>query len=66
MKDASSWQPDADQTLAGASQWYMESSLFLSDVPFNMFLLTVSHPCVGGYFGWLGLLIVRDDLKPNC
>ena len=66
MKDASSWQPDADQTLAGASQRYMESSLFLSDVPFNMFLFTVSHPCVGGYFGWLGLLIVRDDLKPNC
>ena len=66
MKDASSWQPDADQTLAGASQRYKESSLFLSYIPFNKFLFTISHPCIRSYFGRLGLLIVRDDLKPNC
>lgn len=65
-KGTSSWQPDADQTLAQTSLWYMESSLFLSDVPFNMFLFTVSHPCVGGYFGWLGLLIVREELYLEC
>ena len=43
-----------------------EYALFLSDVPFNMFLFTVSHPCVGGYFGWLGLLIVREELYLEC
>lgn len=57
-KDTSSWQLDAEQTLAGASQWYKESSLFLSDVPFNVFLFTVLRPYVRGYFGWLGPLVV--------
>lgn len=58
VKDTSSWQPDAEQTLAEAGHWYKESSLFLSDVPFNVFLFTVSRPYVRGYFGWLGPLVV--------